>query len=80
MISRVVLSQIGIFLIQWGLMLLGFWIITKIVVPIKILAPAVPFGAYFDAAVKALIALTFSVVWLLVWDRQVRYYFYRHRR
>lgn len=80
LMSRIVRYQIGIFLIQWGLMILGFGILTKIVAPLKLLAPSLPFGAYFDAGVKALIALAFSVFWLLLWDRQVRYYFYRHRR
>lgn len=78
--NRSVGYQIGIFLIQWGLMILGFGILTKIVAPLKLLAPALPFGSYFDAGVKALIALAFSVVWLLLWDRQVRYYFYRYRK
>jgi hypothetical protein len=78
--TRVIAYQLGIFIIQWGLMILGFGILTKIVAPLKILAPSLPLGTYFDAGVKALIALAFSVTWLLVWDRQVRYYFYRHRR
>ena len=78
--SRSVAYQIGLFLIQWGLMILGFGILTKIVAPLKLLALSLPFGEFFDAGVKALIALAFSVFWLLLWDRQVRYYFYRHRQ
>ncbi|MBO0888341.1 hypothetical protein J2P12_04490 [Candidatus Bathyarchaeota archaeon] len=78
--GRVVAYQIGTFVIQWGLMVLGFGILTKIIVPLKFLAPGFPFGEYLDAGVKALIALALSVLWLLIWDRQVRFYFYRHRR
>jgi hypothetical protein len=77
---RVVAYQLGIFVIQWGLMILGFGILTKIVAPFKLLAPTLPLGTFFDAGVKALVALAFSIIWLFVWDRQVRYYFYRHRR
>jgi hypothetical protein len=80
MSKRSLAYQLGIFVIQWGLMIIGFGILTKIVAPLKLLEPSFPLGTYFSAAVKALVALTFSVVWLLVWDRQVRYYFYRHRR
>jgi hypothetical protein len=78
--KRVVAYQVGIFVIQWGLMILGFGILTKIVAPLKLLGPNLPLGTYFDAGVKALVALTFSIIWLFVWDRQVRFYFYRHRK
>jgi hypothetical protein len=61
-------------------MVLGFGILIKVVVPLKFLGPGLPFGEYFDAGLKAIIALALSVVWLFVWDRQVRIYFYRHRR
>jgi len=61
-------------------MILGFGILTKIVAPLNLLAPSLSLGEYFDAGVKALAALALSLVWLFVWDRQVRYYFYRHRR
>jgi hypothetical protein len=77
---RVVAYQMGIFVIQWGLMILGFGILTKIVAPLKLLGPTLPLGTYFDAGVKALIALVFSVIWLLIWDRQVRYHFFRRAR
>ena len=70
----------GIFVIQWGLMILGFGILTKIVAPLKLLGPNLPLGAYFDAGVKSLVALAFSVIWLFLWDKQVRFYFYRHRK
>ncbi len=61
-------------------MILGFGILAKIVAPLTLLSPSVPLGEYFDAGVKALIALGLSLVWLMLWDRQVRYYFYRRRR
>jgi len=80
MSKRSLAYQLGIFAIQWGLMIIGFGILTKIIAPVKILPPSLPLGTYFGAGIKALIALTFSVIWLFVWDRQVRYYFYRHCR
>jgi hypothetical protein len=61
-------------------MILGFGILAKIVAPLKLLSQSVPLGEYFDAGVKALIALALSLVWLLLWDRQVRYHFYGRRR
>lgn len=78
--TRVVVFQVVTFAAQWVLMILGFGILTRIVAPLKILAPDLPLGNYLDAGVKGLIALGLSVVWLLIWDRQVRYYFYRHNR
>ena len=75
--ARVVAFQIVTFTSQWVLMILGFGLLTRIVAALRIFAPDLPFGNYFDPAVKALIALGLSVVWLLIWDRQVRYYFYR---
>lgn len=77
---RVILFQLGIFATQWGLMILGFGILTRIIVPLKLFSPASSFGEYFDAGIKALIALFLSVFWLFLWDRQVRYYFYRHNK
>lgn len=78
--GRVVAYQLAIFVTQWGLMILGFGILTKLVAPIRLFGSSLPFGTFLDAGVKGLVALTFSVVWLFVWDRQVRFYFYRHRR
>ena len=80
MSKRALAYQLGIFVIQWGLMIIGFGILTKIIAPVKILPSSLFLGYYIGAGIKALIALVFSVVWLFVWDRQVRYYFYRHRR
>lgn len=75
--ARVVLYQYMIFLIQWGLMIVGFGILTKYVAQLNLLSPNLPFGRYFDAGVKGLVALGFSVIWLFIWDRQVRFYFYK---
>ncbi len=70
-------NELVVFVTQWGLMLVGFGILTKFVAPLNLLNPSLSLGLYFDAAVKALIALIFSVTWLFVWDRQVRLYFHR---
>jgi hypothetical protein len=69
--------EVIVFVTQWGLMLLGFGILTKVIAPLKLLSPDLPFGLYFDAAAKALIALILSVAWLFIWDRQVRIFFHR---
>ena len=70
-------NELVVFVTQWSLMLVGFGILTKFVAPLNLLNPSLSFGLYFDAAVKALIALVLSVTWLFVWDRQVRLYFHR---
>jgi len=70
-------NELVVFVTQWGLMLGGFGILTKFVAPLNLLNPSLSLGLYFDAAVKALIALVLSVTWLFVWDRQVRLYFHR---
>ena len=75
--TRAVGYELVVFVTQWGLMLVGFGILTKFVAPLNLLNPSLSLGLYFDAAVKALIALVFSVTWLFVWDRQVRLYFHR---
>jgi hypothetical protein len=69
--------ELSVFAVQWILMLLGFGILTKVVAPSNLLNPSLSLGLYFDAAVKALIALALSVTWLFIWDRQVRLYFHR---
>jgi hypothetical protein len=66
--------ELVVFVTQWGLMLLGFGILTKFVAPLNLLSPSLSLGLYFDAAVKALSALVLSVAWLFIWDRQVRLY------
>ena len=77
---RVLVFQLGIFATQWALMIVGFGILTRIIAPLRLFSPEFSFGGYFDAGIKALIALGLSVLWLFLWDRQVRYYFYRHNK
>ena len=74
---RAVGNELVVFVTQWGLMLVGYGILTKFVAPLNLLNPSLSLGLYFDAAVKALVALVLSVTWLFVWDRQVRLYFHR---
>src|SRR5258708_2910195 len=77
---RAVGFELVVFVTQWGLMLLGFGILTKFVAQLNLLNPSLSLDLYFDAAVKALIALVLSVAWLFVWDRQVRLYFHRREK
>ena len=72
--------EVGVFVTQWGLMLLGFGILTEIVAPLNLIDPTLSLGRYFDAGVKGLVALVLSVAWLFIWDRQVRLYFQRRRK
>ena len=78
--KKVVTFQLGIFVTQWGLMLIGFGLLTRIVAPATLVGPSLPLGRYLDAGVKGLIALGLSVVWLFIWDRQVRLYFFRRSK
>jgi 4-amino-4-deoxy-L-arabinose transferase-like glycosyltransferase len=74
--QRAIALQFLIFVMQWGLMIIGFGILALIIAPLRL--PTDPsLGRYFDAGLKALIALVLSVSWLFIWDRQVRTYFYR---
>ena len=75
--TRAIGYELVVFVSQWGLMLLGFGILTKLVAPLDLLNPSLSLGLYFDAAIKALIALVLSVAWLFIWDRQVRLFFRR---
>ena len=75
MIGRAVGYEIVVFVTQWGLMLLGFGILTKFVAPLNLLNRSLSLGLYFDAGAKGLIALVLSVAWLFIWDRQVRLLF-----
>ena len=76
---KAVSYQVLIFSTQWMLMLIGLGLLSQIIAPAKILDPNFPFGRYFDAGIKALVALFLSVVWLFLWDRQVRALFYRKK-
>ena len=74
--QRAIALQLIIFAIQWGLMIIGFAILALIIAPLHL--PTDPsLGRYFDAGLKAVIALVLSISWLYIWDRQVRIYFYR---
>jgi hypothetical protein len=76
--QRAVALQLLVFVTQWGLMIIGFGILAVVVAPLRLqLDPSL--GRYFDAGVKAMIALVLSISWLFIWDRQVRLYFYRKR-
>ena len=75
--ARAVGYELVVFATQWGMMLLGFGILTEIVAPLNLLDPILALGRYFDAGVKGLVALVLSVAWLFIWDRQVRLYFQR---
>src|SRR6266852_5976085 len=75
--KRAVGYELVVFVTQWGLMLLGFGILTKFVAPLSLLNRGLSLGLYFDAAIKGLVALILSVTWLFIWDRQVRLYFHR---
>lgn len=76
---KAVSYQVLIFSTQWMLMLIGFGLLSQNIAPAKILDPNFPFGRYFDAGIKALVAMFLSVVWLFLWDRQVRALFYRKK-
>lgn len=78
--GRAVGYEVVVFVTQWGLMLLGFGILTEVVAPLNLLDPTLALGRYFDAGVKGLIALVLSVAWLFIWDRQVRLYFRRRTK
>ena len=77
---RAVGYEVVVFVTQWGLMLLGFGILTEIVAPLNLIDPALSLGRYFEAGVKGLVALVLSVAWLFIWDRQVRLYFQRRTK
>ena len=76
--QRAVALQLLVFITQWGLMIIGFGILAVVVAPLHLQLDPSP-GRYFDAGVKAMIALVLSISWLFIWDRQVRLYFYRKR-
>ena len=77
---RAVALQLIVFATQWGMIIIGFGILSLVIAPLRFLEPNNPFGRYFDAGLKALFALLLSVAWLLIWLGQVRFYFYRHRK
>ncbi|OLB70839.1 hypothetical protein AUI06_05700 [archaeon 13_2_20CM_2_52_21] len=78
--KRAVGYELVVFVTQWGLILIGFGILTKLVAPLNLLDTTLSLGRIFDAGMKGLIALILSVAWLFIWDRQVRRYFQRRPR
>ncbi len=61
-------------------MLCGFYLLAEVIAPVRLFGSTFEFGKYVDAALKALAALLMSVTWLLLWDRQVRFLFFRKDR
>jgi hypothetical protein len=61
-------------------MIIGFGILTKYIAPLNLIPTDHVFGRLFDAGLKGLVALGLSVVWLFIWDRQVRTYVHRRGR
>jgi hypothetical protein len=78
--QRVVMLQFLVFLVQWILMLCGFYLLAFAIAPVKLFGSAFEFGKYVDAGLKALAALLMSVTWLFLWDRQVRVLFFRKEK
>ncbi len=78
--QRALAYQALIFSVQWLLMIAGFVILVHPVLNIKIFESNVSLGEYVDAGIKAMIAFALSVVWLFLWDKQVRLLFYRKTR
>lgn len=77
---RTVVLQFLVFLVQWILMLCGFYLLAFVIAPLRPVGSIVGFGKYFDAGLKALAALLMSVTWLFLWDRQVRVLFFRKEK
>ena len=75
--KRAIALQFLVFVTQWTLMIIGFGILALVIAPLRIQSDP-SLGRYFAAAVKGAIALVLSISWLLIWDRQVRLYFYRN--
>lgn len=73
---RAIALQFIIFAIQWGLIIIGFGVLALVIAPLRVITDP-GLGRFFDAGLKAGIALVLSVSWLFIWDRQVRIYFYR---
>jgi len=76
---KVVALQSLIFTVEWGLMLVGFGLISVLIVPYPIFPESGSIYRFLNAGLKALFGLMLSLVWLFVWDRQVRTFFYRRR-
>lgn len=77
---KVVALQSLIFTVQWGLMLVGFGLISALLVPYPIFPETASIYRYLNAGLKALVGLILSLVWLYVWDSQVRIFFYKWKQ
>ncbi len=75
--GRAIVLQSLIFIVQWGLMLIGFGLISRVIAPRSLIPETTILLRYIDAGVKAMLGLVLSLAWLFIWDRQVRLYFYR---
>ena len=80
MTQRIVTLQFLVFLVQWALMLSGFYLLALVVAPAKLVGSTFEFGKYVDAGLKALVALSMSVFWLFIWDKQVRTLLFRKEK
>ncbi len=61
-------------------MIAGFGLLAIVIAPAQIFPSSIASYRYVEAGLKALIALVMSIFWLFVWDRQVRFLFYRRDR
>jgi hypothetical protein len=61
-------------------MLLGFGLISVFLVPYPIFPETGSIYRYLNAGLKAFVGLMLSLVWLFLWDRQVRIFFYRRNQ
>jgi len=77
---RPVVLQFLVFLVQWVLMLSGFYLLAFVVAPLRLFGSTFEFGKFVDAGLKGLAALIMSAAWLFFWDRQVRVLFYRKEK
>ncbi len=61
-------------------MIAGFGLLSVVIAPAKIFPSSIASYRYLEAGLKAIIATVMSIFWLFVWDRQVRFLFYRRDR
>ncbi len=78
--GRTIVLQFSVFLTQWLLMIIGFYLLAMVIAPLRVVDTAFAFERYLDSALKGVIGVLMSVSWLYLWDRQVRVFFYRKNR
>jgi len=71
---RPVLTLMGIFLLVWLLMIVGFWVIDELIVPIEL------HNAFLTNFSKLVISAVLVLAWLLLWRKMVYSYFSRQLR